>query len=134
MSDDKGDSPLSTLSNVVGLFTFTLGLLTLIVTFLSVKHGAEREVKDIREKLAARESHIKQIKSHFKKLDIEANADLEGSPMKTDLQKTLNQIEFWCQQATSALEKNSNKHHWWWYNRPDGTQPAPFSSRCMEAD
>ncbi|KAK1780209.1 hypothetical protein QBC45DRAFT_114404 [Copromyces sp. CBS 386.78] len=119
MSDDKGDSPLSTLSNVVGLFTFTLGLLTLVVTFLSITHSADREIKDIEDKLEARESHIRQIEDHFKKLNKEAHPDLEGSLIQINLQTTLDKIKNHRQQAADALETNRKKHHWWWYNRPD---------------
>ncbi|KAK3339054.1 hypothetical protein B0H65DRAFT_288758 [Neurospora tetraspora] len=119
MSDDKGDSPLSTLSNVVGLLTFTLGLLTLVVTFLSITHSADREIEDIQEKLQARECHISQIEDHFNKLENEAHSDWEGSKIRSNFLMTLNKIKDYHLKATVELEKNSKKHHWWWYNRPD---------------
>lgn len=119
MSEDQGDSPLSTLSNVVGLLTFTLGLLTLVVTFLSIKHSAGREIENMREKLQARESHIREIEHHFKKLDREAHSDWEGSQIKIDFLITLEKIKHHHQKATDALDINSKKHYWWWYNRPD---------------
>ena len=120
MSDDNGDSPLSTVSNVVSLFTFTLGLLTLIVTFLSITHSAEREIEDISEKLEARASHISQIEDHFKRLEAEAQSDWEGSPLRGNFLKTLNKIKGYHTKATTELETSSKKHHWWWYYRPDG--------------
>ncbi|KAL0472584.1 hypothetical protein QR685DRAFT_522424 [Neurospora intermedia] len=119
MSDDQGDSPLSTISNVVGLLTFTLGFLTLVVTFLCITHSAEREIEDIREKLQARESHIREIEYHFKKLDREAHSDWEGSQSKIDFLMTLRKIKDHHRKATTALDVNSKKHYWWWYNRPD---------------
>lgn len=126
MSDDKGDSPLSTLSNVVGLLTFTLGLLTLVVTFLSITHSADREIEDIQEKLQARECHISQIEDHFNKLENEAHSDWEGSKIRSNFLMTLNKIKDYHLKATVELEKNSKKHHWWWYNRPDGNLPLSY--------
>ncbi|KHE85862.1 hypothetical protein GE21DRAFT_1348241 [Neurospora crassa] len=123
MSDDQGDSPLSTISNVVGLLTFALGLLTLVVTFLSTTHSAEREIEDIREKLQARENHIREIEYHFEKLDREAHSDWEGSQSKIDFLMTLEKIKQHHQKARNALDTYSKKHYWWWYNRPDGNIP-----------
>lgn len=119
MPDDGSDSPLSTASNVLGLLTFSLGFLTLVVTFLSITHSAEREIKDLTEKLRARRRHINQIEGHFQKLYKEAHSDLEGSQIKSDLWETIGKINSYLEQATAELEKNGERHHWWWYNRPD---------------
>ncbi|CCC09118.1 hypothetical protein SMACR_12813 [Sordaria macrospora] len=119
MSDNAADSPLSTVSNVVGLFTFTLGLLTLVVTFLSITHSAEKEMGDIDGKLKARKDHIQHIKVYFDRLEREAHRDWEGSSIRGNFLMTLDTIKQHHRTATAELQKNSKSHHWWWYYRPD---------------
>ncbi|KAK3399914.1 hypothetical protein B0T20DRAFT_172711 [Sordaria brevicollis] len=119
MPDNDGDSPLSTASNILSLLTFTLGFITLVVTFLSIAHSADREVKDLNAKLTARATHISQIEDHFQKLYKEAHSDLEGSEIKKGLWATIESIKGHLEQAQAELEKNGSKHYLWWYNRPD---------------
>ncbi|KAH8755067.1 hypothetical protein F5883DRAFT_571883 [Diaporthe sp. PMI_573] len=121
-----GDSPLSTTSNIVGILTFALATLSFCLAFYAATADAPREMRSYKGCLIQREAHIEEIGQFFNKRDVEADNELENSPLKGLVSGSLRLAEERRKELQTNVYKicgteqmSISQRVWWWRERRD---------------
>lgn len=74
---DCDDSPLSVVSNILGVLTFALGVFAYIAAFIAVTRGATKDMRDTEDVLKATQRQVEQIKRFLEVLQNRGDPDLD---------------------------------------------------------
>lgn len=74
---DCDDSPLSVVSNILGILTFALGVFAYIAAFIAVTRSATKDIRDTEDVLKAVRRQIDQIARFMELLQNRSDPDLQ---------------------------------------------------------
>ena len=124
MSQCCPDSHLSTTGNVIGIFTFALGVFAYCITYVVVTHGATSEMEDFSTNLRIAKDQILKLLEHFSNLQLQADPDVvDDTTIKSALNALIEPLRDLCNQVESIKDQSSSsslhiwRHLYWVYKR-----------------
>ncbi|KAH8691734.1 hypothetical protein GQ44DRAFT_201771 [Phaeosphaeriaceae sp. PMI808] len=114
MPECPPDSPLSMTGNIVGILTFALAIFSFCAAIFAITNNAPQEIKDCEEYLKELKGHIQEIDGYFKRLNMEADRDLERNSIKELVSGAIYSLKTRLDVTGAALSNIRGRWHWWY--------------------